>query len=118
MCELLARAFRTNQHRGRAEIRKAWLAELGTDGLIALSGAMDGEIGQALLLDNAAQAEQAAREWSQLFPGPLLPRGAARRTAARAGVRERGVHARRAHAAAGGGHAPASVPRRGRLQGA
>jgi len=69
MCELLARAFRTNQHRGRAEIRKAWFSELGTDGLIALSGAMDGEIGQALLLDNAGHAEQAAREWSQLFPG-------------------------------------------------
>ena len=69
MCELLARAYRTNQYRGRAEIRKAWFTELGTDGLIALSGAMEGDIGQALLMDNRALAQQCAQEWSRLFPG-------------------------------------------------
>ena len=34
------RAYRTNQHRGRAELRREWFAE-GTDGLIALSGGRD-----------------------------------------------------------------------------
>ncbi|MCC7547723.1 MAG: DNA polymerase III subunit alpha [Burkholderiales bacterium] len=68
MCELLTRAYRTNQHRGRAELRKAWFEELGTEGLIALSGAMQGDIGQALLMDNAAQADQLARDWARLFP--------------------------------------------------
>ena len=69
ICELLARAYRTNQHRGRAEIRRSWFDELGTEGLIVLSGAMEGDIGQALLMDNVAHAEQCAREWSRLFPG-------------------------------------------------
>ncbi len=68
LCELLSRAWLQNQVRGRAEVKKAWLAELGTDGLIALSGALAGDIGTALTQDNAAQAERAAAEWSQLFP--------------------------------------------------
>ena len=67
LCELLTRAYRTNQYRGRAELRREWLAE-GTDGLIALSGAREGEVGQALLQGNAAAAARAAREWAQWFP--------------------------------------------------
>jgi len=68
LCELLSRAYRRNQYRNRAEIRREWLRELGTEGLIALSGAMEGEIGQALLVDNRAMAEAAATQWSELFP--------------------------------------------------
>ena len=69
LCELLSRAYRGNQHRDRAEVRKDWLRELGTDGLIALSGAMLGDVGMALLADNRAAAEATARAWAQLFPG-------------------------------------------------
>ena len=68
LCELLSRAWLSNQHRSRAEIDKAWFAEIGTEGLIALSGASGGDIGQALLSDNAAAAEKLAREWAALFP--------------------------------------------------
>ena len=68
LCELLSRAWLTNQHRSRAEIDKAWLKESGTEGLIALSGAGGGEVGQALVSDNAAAAEKHAREWAALFP--------------------------------------------------
>src|SRR5688572_20543088 len=50
LCELLTRAFRENRYRGRAEIRKGWFAEVGTDGLIALSGAHLGDVGQALIV--------------------------------------------------------------------
>src|SRR6476469_387923 len=57
LCELLTRAYRTNQYRGRAELRREWFAE-GTDGLIALSGAREGEVGQALLQGNAAAASK------------------------------------------------------------
>src|SRR5262245_4394614 len=39
LCELLSRAYGGNQHRGRAEMKRAWFHELGSDGLIALSGA-------------------------------------------------------------------------------
>src|SRR5690349_1747562 len=67
LSELLSRAWLENQHRGRAEIRKAWLGE-GTEGLIALSGAIQGEVGAALLQD-PGRARQAASEWMRLFPG-------------------------------------------------
>jgi len=39
LCELITRGFRSNRYRGRAELRKAWFSETGTEGLIALSGA-------------------------------------------------------------------------------
>jgi DNA polymerase-3 subunit alpha len=69
LCELLSRAWLKNQHRARAEIARAWLREAGTDGLIALSGAGSGDVGQALAAGNAAPAERLARDWAALFPG-------------------------------------------------
>ncbi len=68
LCAWLTRAYRSNQHHGRAEIRKDWLRETGTDGLIALSGAQLGDIGHALLADNTAQATRHAQFWAELFP--------------------------------------------------
>lgn len=68
LCDWLTRAYRNNQHRGRAEIHKKWLGETGTEGLIALSGAHLGDIGHALLADNHPQAQKLAQEWAQLFP--------------------------------------------------
>ncbi len=69
LCELLTRAYRSNQYRGRAEILKSWLSEVGSDGLIALSGAHHGDVGQALIADNADAARQLADGWATLFPG-------------------------------------------------
>ena len=69
LCDLLSRAWLRNQHRARAEIARGWLEDEGTEGLIALSGASFGEVGQALLTDNAEGAERLARDWSALFPG-------------------------------------------------
>ncbi|ABE49515.1 DNA polymerase III subunit alpha [Methylobacillus flagellatus] len=68
LCELLSRAFLHNQYRGRAEIKREWLREGGTEGLILLSGAMAGDIGQALLQGNFSQAQTLAGEWAALFP--------------------------------------------------
>ncbi|MBL8494554.1 MAG: DNA polymerase III subunit alpha [Rhodocyclaceae bacterium] len=69
LCELLTQAYLTNKFRGRAELKREWLALPGaTDGLIALSGAMAGDVGQALLNGNADAAEKAARGWAALFP--------------------------------------------------
>jgi DNA polymerase-3 subunit alpha len=68
LCELLSHAYRGNQHRGRAEVKKSWFTELGTQGLIALSGAAHGDVGQAILADNEPQAELLARSWASLFP--------------------------------------------------
>src|SRR3954466_7573528 len=69
LCDWLTRGYRYNQYRGRAEIQKQWLGESGTEGLIALSGAHLGDIGHALLADNAAKATQHAQLWAELFPG-------------------------------------------------
>ncbi len=67
LCELLTRAHLENQHRGRAELRIEWLTPDATSGLIALSGAMSGEIGAALAAggDGVAQAQSLAAR----FPG-------------------------------------------------
>ncbi|MEO8752872.1 MAG: DNA polymerase III subunit alpha, partial [Casimicrobiaceae bacterium] len=67
LCDWLTRAYRTNQHRGRAEVRREWFAE-GTDGLLALSGARGGDVGAALAQGNVAAANRAAREWAAWFP--------------------------------------------------
>lgn len=69
LCALLSRAYLENQHRGRPEIKREWLLESGTEGLILLSGAMLGDVGQALLQGNQAVAKQLAEDWSAMFPG-------------------------------------------------
>ncbi len=58
LCELLSRAYRENQHRGRAELKKSWFVGTGSLGLIALSGAHFGDIGQALAQQNAKRARE------------------------------------------------------------
>ena len=68
LCDLLSRAYRSNQYRGRAEIARRWLSEAGTEGLIALSGAHLGDVGQALVAGNEKQAREFAREGQELFP--------------------------------------------------
>ena len=68
LCELLTRAYRDNLHRARATIDPRWFSELGTDGLIALSGAHLGDVGQALLNEAQEQARKLALDWAALFP--------------------------------------------------
>src|SRR5437667_6193450 len=66
LADWLTRAYRSNQHRARAELARAWFAE-GTHGLIALSGFASGDVGQALAQGNAAGAAKAASAWAKLF---------------------------------------------------
>jgi DNA polymerase III subunit alpha len=68
LSDLLSRAWLKNQHRARAEIARAWLRETDNEGLIALSGAGAGDVGQALAAGNVAAAERLARQWAALFP--------------------------------------------------
>ena len=68
LCELLSRAYLENQYRGRAEIHPAWLERESCRGLIALSGAMEGEPGRLLLAQKEEEAEAAARRWAEVFP--------------------------------------------------
>ena len=55
LCELLARAYTQNTARAQPMVKWAWLAELG-NGLIALSGAQSGALGQALLQSDLDRA--------------------------------------------------------------
>lgn len=66
LCQLLTRAYLEGQHSGRPCIARAWLTAV--PGLIALSGAQDGDIGQALLSNNPILAEQLAQQYQTLFP--------------------------------------------------
>ncbi|HEY8101103.1 MAG TPA: DNA polymerase III subunit alpha [Burkholderiaceae bacterium] len=69
LCELLSKAWLTNLHRGRAEIRAEWLEALQPQGgLIALSGAHFGDIGIAIDNGNVASAERNAQRWARIFP--------------------------------------------------
>ncbi|HOY70944.1 MAG TPA: DNA polymerase III subunit alpha [Methylotenera sp.] len=68
LCQLLSRAYLTNQYRGRAEFKREWFVECGTEGLIMLSGAMAGDVGQACLQENVNLATQLADNWQALFP--------------------------------------------------
>ncbi|MBM3342018.1 MAG: DNA polymerase III subunit alpha [Betaproteobacteria bacterium] len=67
LCRLLTQAYRCNQYRGRVELKREWFNE-GSEGLIALSGAHHGDIGQALIADNAKAAATLARDWAKKFP--------------------------------------------------
>ncbi len=68
LCELLSRAWLTNQHRGRAEMRTEWFEGGASDGLIALSGAAQGEVGALLLAGRSEAAAAAAQRLAALFP--------------------------------------------------
>lgn len=71
LCELLSRAWLENEWRGRAELMPSWFDEDGADnsGLIMLSGARDGEVGQALLAGNRDLAAVQAGRWQSRFNG-------------------------------------------------
>ena len=74
LCELLSRAWLENEWRGRGEIRREWFDERllrgpdGHHGLIALSGAQAGDVGQALLAGSLGAAESLAHDWARRFP--------------------------------------------------
>lgn len=64
---LISRAWQHNQQRGKALIKREWLEEL-SDGLILLSAARHGELGQLLLADKFDDARELAEQFSQWFP--------------------------------------------------
>jgi DNA polymerase-3 subunit alpha len=68
LCDLLSRAWLAGEHRGRAEMHAHWFDE-PNDGLILLSGAHHGDVGQALLAGNRDAATRLAGQWARRFPG-------------------------------------------------
>jgi len=69
LCELLSKAYLVEGRRDRAEIRREWFTEIGCDGLIALSGAHLGDVGEALINGNFDLAGERAKAWEAIFPG-------------------------------------------------
>ncbi|MEJ2452289.1 MAG: DNA polymerase III subunit alpha, partial [Gammaproteobacteria bacterium] len=67
LTELISRSYLEGQHQGRPMLDSAWL-DGHSEGLIALSGGRDGEIGQHLLAERWDEARQAADFWQTLFP--------------------------------------------------
>ncbi|MEO8525817.1 MAG: DNA polymerase III subunit alpha [Caldimonas sp.] len=65
-CELLSRGWLRNAERGHALIKWEWLAECGA-GLIVLSGAESGAIGQALMAGDASRARALAERARSVF---------------------------------------------------
>ncbi len=66
LTELTSKAYQEGQHQGVPMLKREWI-EANHTGLIALSGAMQGDIGKALLAENADEANRLAAYWSSLF---------------------------------------------------
>ncbi len=72
LCDLLSRAWIENEWRGRGELHPEWFDEGGEGanaGLIVLSGAAQGDVGQALLAGNEALAAELATRWARRLGG-------------------------------------------------
>ncbi|HEX4051708.1 MAG TPA: DNA polymerase III subunit alpha [Steroidobacteraceae bacterium] len=68
LARLISRAYLSGQTpAGIALVERSWLTRETCNGLIALSGAMEGDVGRALLRDRPAQAQAALAQWLELF---------------------------------------------------
>ena len=67
LCELLSRGWTQNVHKAVGVIKLAWLQEL-SQGLIALSGAQSGAVGQALVQGDLSRASELALQMAGIFP--------------------------------------------------
>ncbi|MCD8503804.1 MAG: DNA polymerase III subunit alpha [Burkholderiaceae bacterium] len=70
LCELITRAWLENTRQGRAEIKREWLLDPAANaGLIVLSGARMGDVGQALLAGQDDLANELTMQWQAALPG-------------------------------------------------
>ncbi|HET7757853.1 MAG TPA: DNA polymerase III subunit alpha [Steroidobacteraceae bacterium] len=69
LARLVSRAYLEGQERGVPRIERDWLTPGDLAGLIALSGALEGEVGRALVNGREAEAERALERWQALLPG-------------------------------------------------
>ncbi|MCI0400656.1 MAG: DNA polymerase III subunit alpha [Gammaproteobacteria bacterium] len=67
LTKLLTRSYTDGQFNGRPFVHRHWFREHG-DGLIALSGGCDGDIGHAIARGNVKKARRLVSEWKELFP--------------------------------------------------
>ncbi|PID45717.1 MAG: DNA polymerase III subunit alpha [Proteobacteria bacterium] len=65
--KLISRAYQEGQTLGVPHVSREWVREY-SDGVIALSGGKDGDIGYSLLAGNIEEAERRLAEWKTVFP--------------------------------------------------
>ncbi|MET0291479.1 MAG: PHP domain-containing protein, partial [Steroidobacteraceae bacterium] len=67
LSRLVSRAYLEGQRQELPLIEREWLTPESTAGLIALSGAMDGDVGNLLLLGRPGEARRRLESWIALF---------------------------------------------------
>ncbi len=67
LTRLVSRSYTEGRHGGRILLQHAWL-DGQSDGLIALSGAAQGDVGRALLAGDAERTNERVARWRRLFP--------------------------------------------------
>lgn len=67
LARLVSRAYLEGQRRGTPLIERAWLTHESTAGLLALSGAGEGDIGRLLAHQRPQEARRALEHWLALF---------------------------------------------------
>ncbi|HEY7377688.1 MAG TPA: PHP domain-containing protein, partial [Steroidobacteraceae bacterium] len=67
LTRLMTRAYLEGQRRGVPLIDRSWLTAASTSGLIALSGAQEGDVGRALLNNRPDEARRFLEQWRELF---------------------------------------------------
>ena len=67
LTRLITKSYTEAQSHGGAQVEKAWLSD-HAEGLIILSGGIEGDIGQALVANNYDYAMQLADYWKAVFP--------------------------------------------------
>ncbi len=65
--KLISRAYQEGQKLGIPRVQKQWVKET-SEGVIALSGGRDGDVGYALLAGNLEEAEKRVKFWADVFP--------------------------------------------------
>ena len=66
LTEIISDGYQKNQFDDRAVVKREWL-EAKNEGLIVLSGARHGDIGQAILRGNPEYADELAVDWKRIF---------------------------------------------------
>ena len=67
LTRLVTRAYLEGSHKGQPLLERAWLDAASTEGLIALSGGIEGDVGRLLRTGKAVEARRVLDEWLGLF---------------------------------------------------
>jgi DNA polymerase-3 subunit alpha len=68
LCQLVTRCYLEGQVRGEPMAKREWLDAESCGGLIALSGGVHGDVGQALVNGHTEQARERLASWLAVFP--------------------------------------------------